>query len=159
TAVFAERRWRESPSSSGGRLFCSAVTAACLLALFYPFAAAAQRIHQHEGPWTLESHTALVRRNKGDAAAIDWLRRRPGSNLVLMEATGDPYSDYARISTHTGIPTVLGWANHESLWRARPGASGKDWEEDPEVGARASAVKTFFRTRDMSTAFAILRKY
>ncbi len=148
-AVVAERRWRESGSAPRAWIFRSAVAAVCLLALFYPIEAAAQRLRQHEGRWTLESHSALVRRNRGDAAAIDWLRQRPGEKLVLLEATGDPYSEFARISTHTGIPTVLGWANHESLWR----------ENDPEVGVRASAIRTFFGAQDASSAYAILRKY
>jgi len=149
TAVVAERRWRESGSAPGVWVFRSAGAAVCLLALFYPVEAAAQRIRQHEGRWTLESHSALVRRNRGDAAAIDWLRQRPGSSLVLLEATGDPYSEFARISTHTGIPTVLGWGNHESLWR----------ENDKEIEVRANAIKTFFGTQDASTAYAILLKY
>ncbi|HTD51425.1 MAG TPA: DUF2298 domain-containing protein, partial [Thermoanaerobaculia bacterium] len=149
TAVLAEKRWREAGSRVGSRAFRFAVAAACLLALFYPFQATLTRLRQHEGPWTLESHSALVSRNRGDAAAIDWLRRQPGSNLVLMEATGDPYSEFARISTHTGIPTVLGWANHEQLWR----------DNDPEVAARANAVRTFYSSQDTATIYGILRKY
>jgi len=148
-AVVSERRWREAGSGRRTWLFRVPVAAACLLALFYPVEAAAQRIRQHEGRWTLESHSALVRRNRGDAAAIDWLRQRPGANLVLLEATGDPYSEFARISSHTGIPTVLGWGNHESLWR----------ENDPEIAVRANAIRTFFGTQDAPTAYAILRKY
>jgi len=35
----------------------------------------------------------------------------------VLEATGDPYSYYARFASNTGLPTVLGWANHEGLWR------------------------------------------
>ena len=44
---------------------------------------------------------------------------------------------------------MLGWANHESLWR----------ENDPEIGVRANAIRTFFGTQDASTAYSILRKY
>ena len=36
---------------------------------------------------------------------------------VILETTGDPYSYFARFSSNTGLPTVLGWANHEGLWR------------------------------------------
>ena len=30
---------------------------------------------------------------------------------MVLEASGDPYSYYARASANTGLPTVLGWAN------------------------------------------------
>jgi YYY domain-containing protein len=36
---------------------------------------------------------------------------------VIVEADGDSYTDYARVSAFTGIPTVVGWAVHEWLWR------------------------------------------
>ena len=39
------------------------------------------------------------------------------AGTVILEATGDPYSYFARFSSNTGLPTVLGWANHEGLWR------------------------------------------
>ena len=50
----------------------------------------------------------------------------------LLEASGDPYTEYARISSHTGIPTVLGWANHEGLWRG---------ERQPEIEERLAGIK------------------
>jgi uncharacterized membrane protein len=36
---------------------------------------------------------------------------------VVAEAVGGAYSNYARISIYTGLPTVLGWGNHEGQWR------------------------------------------
>ena len=30
---------------------------------------------------------------------------------------GNDYSDYARISSSTGLPTILGWKGHELQWR------------------------------------------
>jgi YYY domain-containing protein len=52
----------------------------------------------------------------GEPAAAAWLRRQaPGS--VLVEAVGDAYSDAARMSSTSGVPAVLGWENHEGVWR------------------------------------------
>ena len=34
-----------------------------------------------------------------------------------MEAVGNDYSDYGRISAGTGLPTILGWKGHELQWR------------------------------------------
>jgi uncharacterized membrane protein len=34
-----------------------------------------------------------------------------------VEALGPDYSDYARISSFTGLPTIMGWVGHEYQWR------------------------------------------
>jgi uncharacterized membrane protein len=36
---------------------------------------------------------------------------------VLIEGVGDAYSDAARMSAASGVPAVLGWENHEGVWR------------------------------------------
>ena len=58
-------------------------------------------------------------RSQGSAdeyEAIVWLRDdAPKGRLV--EAVGDDYSAYGRISSSTGLPTLLGWKNHEYQWR------------------------------------------
>lgn len=64
-----------------------------------------------------------------DYAGIQWLndhkdgptspRLRGATRIVpiLVEADGDSYTDYARFSAFTGMPTVIGWPVHEWLWR------------------------------------------
>jgi YYY domain-containing protein len=52
----------------------------------------------------------------GEAGAARWLYRLPG-HAVLVEAVGDAYSDAARMSSASGVPAVLGWENHERVWR------------------------------------------
>ena len=36
---------------------------------------------------------------------------------IVAEAVGGAYSEYARLSSASGVPTYLGWANHEGVWR------------------------------------------
>jgi YYY domain-containing protein len=52
----------------------------------------------------------------GESDAAAWLRRQP-SGTVLIEGVGDAYSDAARMSAASGVPAVLGWENHEEVWR------------------------------------------
>ncbi len=146
-AVLAERAWRESGRRSFAIRFT--LTAAMALSLFYPVEAAASRLRQHEGALSLDLRGALARRNAGDAAAIEWLIAHAPKKSVILEATADPYSEFARISSHTGIPTVLGWSNHESLWRSN----------DPDIADRASAVKSFYTTNDARRAATVVQKY
>ncbi|MGE5278067.1 MAG: DUF2298 domain-containing protein, partial [Acidobacteriota bacterium] len=123
--VFAGRVWSEA--GTRGRLLRAAAVACAALALLYPANAAISRLRQREGAFSLDALPALARRNPGDAAAVVWLEKNAAGRSVLLEATGDPYQEFARISSHTGLPTVMGWANHEGLWRSN----------DPEVNVRA----------------------
>ena len=45
--------------------------------------------------------------------AIKWLEDKSG---VVLEAPGDAYSYSSRVSTFTGLPTVIGWVSHEVMW-------------------------------------------
>lgn len=52
-----------------------------------------------------------------DYDAILWIQKNIKGSPVILEAQGDSYTDYARISANTGLPTPLGWTVHEWLWR------------------------------------------
>ncbi|MDO8659751.1 MAG: DUF2298 domain-containing protein [Candidatus Parcubacteria bacterium] len=52
-----------------------------------------------------------------DYEAILWINKNIKGQPVVLEAQGDSYTDYARVSANTGLPTVLGWTVHEWLWR------------------------------------------
>ena len=151
SVVFVGRAWQ---AGAGRRIAFRAVLAVLgLLALLWPVNVAVSRWRQKDGPLSLDAHGPLVRRNPGDAAVIDWLLKNAPQGSVVMEASGDPYSEYARISSHTGIPTVLGWANHEGLWRASMTS------EEPEVAERLARIKLFYTTPDPRVAQAVLQKY
>lgn len=53
----------------------------------------------------------------GDYEGILWLRENIVGRPVVLEAVGESYTTYARVSTFTGFPTVLGWRVHQWLWR------------------------------------------
>jgi YYY domain-containing protein len=87
----------------------------------------------------------------GDRAAVEWLRAHAVDGAVLAEATGNAYSDYSRIGGATGLPTVLGWDNHEGLWRGG-GAT-------PELQGRRSDLKLLYTSEDADAVFAMLHRY
>ena len=146
-AVFAARAaaaaGRRRPVQRG------VLTACVLLAALWPLNAAVSRLRQKEGPLSLDARGPLARRDAGDAAAIDWLLHNAHAGSVVLEASGDPYSEFARMSSHTGVPTVLGWANHELLWRSN----------DPEVTNRLARIKLFYTTPDPRVAWDTIRQY
>ena len=146
-AALASRAWDRA--NEGRRTLAVVLAVAFGAALLYPAAATLSRLGQKSGPFSLDARKPLGRRNPGDLAAIEWLERNAPKGAVVLEATGDPYSEFARISSHTGIPTVLGWANHESLWRAH----------EPEVMERFGQVRLFYTSGDPAVARGILRRF
>ena len=85
----------------------------------------------------------------GDADAAAWLRGRP-PGTVIVEAIGNAYSDAARMSSASGVPAVLGWDNHESVWRG--GKIG------PETGRRKALVEQLYRCGDSAQARRIAQE-
>ena len=61
----------------------------------------------------------LKREHPGDWGAIQWLRAHAHSGEVVLEAVGDPYTYHARIATHGPARAVLGWPNHQFVWRGQ----------------------------------------
>lgn len=69
---------------------------------------------QYQG---LDATAFLESRYPEDAAAIRWLNEHVDGQPLVLEASGDSYSDDERVSAMTGLPTVVGWYVHEWLWR------------------------------------------
>ena len=114
--VFAARFLR------AGRFLWAGTAAVLLVAsLYYPVGAVLDRTGVLRENHTLADNTLdglafLQRPAPGEYAAIEWLRdEAPWGRLV--EAVGDDYSEFARISSSTGLPTILGWKGHELQWR------------------------------------------
>lgn len=84
-----------------------------------------------------------------DAAAIRWLNDNVTGDPVVLEANGDSYSDYERVSAMTGLPTVFGWYVHEWLWRGDTGA----------LNERAQEVETIYTSTNQEEVKALLEKY
>jgi Uncharacterized membrane protein len=53
----------------------------------------------------------------GDYKAIRWLNAHITGAPVIVEALGDDYRYNGRVSTFTGLPTLMGWVGHEEQWR------------------------------------------
>jgi uncharacterized membrane protein len=80
-------------------------------------------------------------------AAIQWLQQAPLGNLV--EAVGGSYdSNFARYSSQSGQPTLIGWPGHEGQWRNGNYDAG-----------RIDAVQTLYTTADWSVAQGIIDAY
>ena len=93
----------------------------------------------------------MAREAPGDREAVFWLRTHAVEGAVLAEATGNAYSDYGRIGAASGLPTVLGWENHEGLWRGGGSVA--------ETSARKSDLKLIYTSEDSEGVFKLLHQY
>lgn len=110
----------------------------------------------------------LIRDYPDDYAAIEWLNENESSNSkqssptsprlrgatmtglpVIVEADGDSYTDYARFSAFTGLPTIIGWPVHEWLWRGSYDV----------VAPRREEVREIYESQNLGLTKSILDKY
>ena len=97
--------------------------------------------------YTLDGSAYLQRSSPDEYAAMRWLEDAPLG--VVAEAVGGSYSQYARMSSNSGQPTVLGWDFHELQWRG-----GTE-----ETGSRRSDIERLYCTNWWEEAKEIIRQY
>ncbi|MBA4379994.1 MAG: hypothetical protein C0393_04800 [Anaerolinea sp.] len=120
-------------------------------ALTYPTLSLLNKTNNFHPPFglTLDGAAHLDRQYPEDAKAIRWLQTAPYGVIVEATTPTASYSDYAHISTYTGLPAVLGWPMHESQWRGGYA----------EQGTRMDDLQRLYETNDWSVAQAILTQY
>lgn len=84
-----------------------------------------------------------------DYQAISWINKNIKGQPVILEAQGDSYTDFARVSVNTGLPTVLGWTVHEWFWRGTYDL----------ILPRINDVATLYGSSDLKLTKALLEKY
>lgn len=107
--------------------------------LFHPVGAVVARF-KFSGPSDLDGLLWMKRETPGDFAAVAWLRKNAPLDAVVVEAVGGAYTDHARIGTHSGRPTLLGWTGHQGLWRGEK--SGE------EIGKREAEIRLVFTSSE-----------
>ena len=148
----------------------------------------AKRIGLDGSVWLREG-SATGQAMPADYEAIQWLQHQiaadPNFIAPILEAPGWDWHDYARISTFSGLPTLLGWRGHEEQWRggkadpnknsfecwqvvkdngltddfARVGlvAPGRPVLQRDEPGCRQQLMETMYRTTDPDLAQRLLK--
>lgn len=95
---------------------------------------------------TLDGSAYLAMTMPDDYQAFQFMKGlEPG---VVAEAVGGQYTEFARVSTFTGMPTVLGWPGHEGQWR-----------DNALQGSRKDDIATLYATNDWFTASQIIERY
>jgi YYY domain-containing protein len=107
---------------------------AVILALPHPLGLVLKQFKAES--WSIDGMAWMT---AGDRAIVEALRKEPPGTMMI-EAVGGAYSEYARLSSGSGVPTLLGWANHEGVWRGS--------EIHAETERRRGLVSGLYSSRD-----------
>lgn len=84
-----------------------------------------------------------------DYQSILWINKNISGQPVILEAQGDSYTDYERISANTGLPTVLGWTVHEWLWRGSYSVPASRFDD----------IRNLYESNDLNLTKKLINKY
>jgi uncharacterized membrane protein len=88
-------------------------------------------------------------RDQNELNVISDIRSIAVRGDVLVEAVGDSYLEYSRISESTGVPAVLGWEFHERQWHGT----------DELFSGRSEDVKSIYTADDEQDLAQLIDKY
>jgi YYY domain-containing protein len=119
------------------------------LGLVYPALAIPDRTKEFPEAPTLDGTAYLAREQTADYAAVQWLNTHVEGAPVILETPGGAYQYEGRISTQTGLPTLLGWAGHEHQWRGNT----------VEKNKRLPVIEALCSTTDAQQTLTLLAEY
>jgi YYY domain-containing protein len=142
-------------SRLGRSVLGCAVVMVVALGLFYPALTIPTRLADFTGiePGLNVLQAAARDPQLADTyAAVQWLDQNVSGTPVVLQTTNDiPWfePERARVASWTGLPTVLGWYNHETQWRGR----------DDVQRQRLPDIYEIYSTLDETRARELLRQY
>lgn len=146
--IFISMTWGQRRRTVLGGGVTALISILFLLSILYPIVAGRARIAEHQIS-TLDGLAFAKQDWPAVVEATDWLRHEAPEDSILLEAVGDAYSTYSRISAWTGIPTVIGWPQHEVLWRG----------DRQLIDTRVADVDIMFGGTDPDHTLELLNKY
>ncbi len=137
--------WREFAGSFWRKPAFAVASAVALAAgLAYPLIAYNQWTNHYSDWRTLDGLAYIADAHPDELAAIAWVADNVGEDDIVLEAAGCAYGNSYqqdmrnnRVSAFTGVPTVIGWGNHEHQWR-----NGQPLDE--QISVRQSDVRAMF---------------
>ncbi len=120
----------------------------------YPVLVTFDRTDGFRNDQTLNGIEFVQRSDPGEYEAIQWLNANVSGSPVILEAAGADFSTSGRISSRTGLPTVIGWVGHEVQWRGPPKP-----DASTPFTTRPGDVDRVYTTLDIDEAQATIARY
>lgn len=131
-------------------LVLSILGALCLPLRLYRYMGKEFSFKHYEG---LDASVYVRSNSSKDFFATKWLLNNISGEPVILEASGDDYSEYARVSSLTGLPTVLGWSGFEQEINATNADINK------EIIDRKKDIETIYTSKDITLVKELINKY
>jgi YYY domain-containing protein len=146
--------WKHHADLTGKAMWASrtAITVFAVVvvsSLYFPVAAAVSKTTTSGLGPDLNGLSFMQQRDQDELDVISDIRDISDADDVLVEAIGDSYSEYSRISETSGVPAVLGWEFHERQWHG----------SDKLFPDRAADIKTIYTTNDEQELRQLIDKY
>ncbi|MGC9334811.1 MAG: DUF2298 domain-containing protein [Anaerolineae bacterium] len=123
------------------------------MGMVYPVLGNISRAGNFDREPTLDGTAYLAQSQADDYAAVVWLNEHVDGTPIILETPGSGGSSYVyegRVSALTGLPTLLGWAGHESQWRGSYAIQGA---REPDIEAIYTEVS------DVELTWSLLAEY
>ena len=85
--------------------------------MYYPPAAISSKSGPPLKNFTLDGLAFITENHQDEYEAIEYLKNNLDHKAGLLEAAGSDYSEFGRISSSTGISTIVNWTGHQTQWR------------------------------------------
>ena len=146
--------WKHHPTlvgiaKWGSRTAIGVVIVIIISSLYFPVASAVSKTDASGLGPDLDGLSFMKARDEDELNVIRDISKISEPDDVLVEAVGGSYSEYARISGSTGVPTPLGWEFHEKQWHGNTDL----------LSDRKSDVETLYTTDDRTELDEIIDKY
>ncbi|MCH2507410.1 MAG: DUF2298 domain-containing protein [Dehalococcoidia bacterium] len=87
---------------------------------------------------------------RSDHEAVMWIRNNIEGSPVILEGQGQLYRTlHSRVSIYTGLPTVLGWDNHQGQQRGY----------SRSILERKRDIETMYSSLDIDRVMSLIKKY
>jgi uncharacterized membrane protein len=139
------------------------MTIAVALGLFYPALAIPTRLADFNetapGLDVLQAAAARDSQTADTYAAVQWLNQNVSGTPVVLQTTNDiPWfePERARVAAWTGLPTVLGWYNHETQWRGNTELQQQRLPDIYEIYSTSDETRTRELLQKYSVAYVFV---
>lgn len=116
--------------------------------VYFPIASIGSKL-ESAGSFTLDGLEYLSESSPNEKRVVDYISENKVKGEKIVESYGDSYTAHGRISSSTGVPTVLGWVFHEIQWRG----------SDVLVAERKEDVDKIYQTRSVDELIGLLNEY
>lgn len=145
------------------RMLMASVLIVAFFGAYYPYQAINQFYLSSPPPYSLDGSLFLKRLYPDDYETVQWIKNNIKTRAVVVEAAGDSYSDYGRLSVFAGTINPVQWLTHEWTWHfsppkdAKPGmAVESGWGK---VAVISGEVRMIYESPSIEQTKTLLQKY